>query len=121
MAQKNQERPQISQESPSRVTDSQHDAKLKQQKALAHLLFKFSQSAAEVSGDMMKLNELCETQATALANLINAQTTAALMALHVAMKNEVGRILNDAIDASGKEVIEAFKRGHAPSKTKEGQ
>lgn len=83
-------------------------------------MFKFSQSAAETKGDLMKLNELCEYQAVALANLINAQTTAALMALHVAMKNEVGRILNDAIDTSGKEVIEAFKRGHSPLAKQEG-
>lgn len=63
------------------------------------------------NGDLLKINEICESTADSLANLINAQTTAALVALHVGIKSEISRVINDLIDQSGKEIIESFKSG----------
>lgn len=84
------------------------------------MLMQFSEKVRETNGDLIKLNELCESQADALANLINAQTTAALVSFHAAIKKEISRIINDSIDSSGKEVIEAFREGAMSTRKERG-
>jgi len=84
------------------------------------LLTQFSQQVQSANGDLIRINELCESTSESLANLINAQTTAALVALHVGIKSEISRVINDLIDQSGKEIIESFKSGQLRSKENKG-
>ncbi len=80
------------------------------------MLNQFGKQVQSADGDLIRINELCESTAESLANLINAQTTAALVALHVGIKSEIGRVINDLIDQSGKEIIESFKSGQLKDK-----
>ena len=91
---------------------SQKDAKEQQRRALSQLLFSFANRVIEIGNDPIKLHAIADEQAIALANVTNAQTTAALVSFHILFKKELSRIINEAIDQSGQEVIQSFSRSH---------
>ena len=85
------------------------EALLNQKAALTTILLKLAEFAQVNTRNQLKIHEEVEATAVALANLMNAQSTAALVNFHTIFKKEVMRILNESVNESGRAIIESFK------------
>jgi dihydropteroate synthase len=69
----------------------------------------FCEKVIERKDDRLFLEFSAAETADMMVNIMNASTTAALTAMHTAMKKTMTSALNDLIDASGKEVLDSFR------------